>query len=101
MAAIVTLGISSRRIRASPSAETTGRTSSRPSCTISLRSAPHHDGPNVVAPSGFGHRVVEFVRDLAADGIGRRAVQPDGGHRALDLQPDELTHRVALPRQAY
>jgi len=58
------------------------------------------DPRNGTAP-GFDRGFAQLLRHVAADGVGRGPVQSDGADGALQLQPDELTHLVALPRQAY
>src|SRR6266540_3308154 len=94
MAAIVTLGISSRRIRASPSAETTGRTSSRPSCTISLRSAPAAKvcGPPHTTTARMSSRRPDSATESWSSSETWRLMALAGGRSSLMVDIGVLSH---------
>ena len=61
-------------------------------CREHLRAAVDDDGADVMIGGDLRGRRRDLILDLCVQRVHRRAVQPDHGHRLINVKPDELTH---------
>jgi hypothetical protein len=57
-----------------------------------LLAAVQDQGPDVLGGDRLASGLAEVPQQVAVDRVHGRAVQPDGSHRAVDLEPNELPH---------